>query len=330
MKSSLKIILILLVISAPLFGQQVTKKLFVASWNVENLFDTFDDKDKRDDEFLPEGRKEWTEKRLETKYKNLAKVIRFMNDGNGPDILGVQEVEHKALLKKLFKKHISEKNYKIAYAESPDKRGIDNALIYDADLFSFIAQKELEVVLPDKYPTRLILWVKLKYEDEILNVFVNHWPSRRGGEEKSEPNRIAAAKTLKKAVEMIKKDSPEENIIIMGDFNDEPENNSIYKVLGADNSDYLVNLSFSAYKNGLGTYRYRGDWNMLDQIIINKLLLEGNFRTTQASFNVLKPDFTVQKEGRYKGTSFPTYGGRKYLGGYSDHYPVGIVLTYTK
>lgn len=324
----ISVLLLLLII--PNIAQTDTTKLYVASWNLENLFDTSDDPDKRDEDFLPEGKNNWTDERLSVKFENLSKVIRFMNDGKGPDILGVQEVEHQSLLDEMIKKHFSDINYKVAYAEAPDNRGIDNGLIYNADKFKFIEQKELEVVLPDKYPTRLILWVKLQFEDEILNVFVNHWPSRRGGEEKSEPNRVAAAKILKKAVDEIKNSSPEENIIILGDFNDEPENKSIFDVLGANNADYLTNLSFSAYKDGLGTYRYRDDWNMLDQIIINNSLTSGNFTTTEASFKVLKPEFIVQKEGKYEGTALPTYGGRKYLGGFSDHYPVSIVITYIK
>lgn len=326
-KTSLLLLFILLFTGC---AQKNSTDIYVASWNVENLFDTIDNEEKNDEDFLPDGRKKWTDAKLDLKCKNLSRVIRYMNEGKGPDILAVQEVEHKSLLEILTKKHLSEFNYKIAYAESPDKRGIDNALIYDADLFSFIEQKELEVILADNYPTRLILWVKLKYKDEFLNIFVNHWPSRRGGQEKSEPNRIAAAKVLKKAVEEIKNSVPEENIIILGDFNDEPENESIYKVLEANNSDYLINLSFSAYKDGLGTYKYRDDWNMLDQIIVNKLLMDGNFSTTEASFKVLKPEFAVQKEGKYKGTILPTYGGRKYLAGFSDHYPVSIVIRYTK
>ena len=329
MKHIVKLLLLLLLVN-PLFAQKDTTVLYVASWNLENLFDTFDDTDKNDEDFLPDGYKKWTDERLEVKYENLSKVIRFMNDGKGPDILAVQEVEHKSLLKNLLLKHFRDDNYKIAYAESPDKRGIDNGLIYNADKFEFVSQKELEVVLPSKYPTRLILWVKLKYQTEIINVFVNHWPSRRGGQEKSEPNRVAAAKILRKAVDEIKNSSEDENIIILGDFNDEPENKSVNDVLNVKNDEYLTNLSFFDYKDGLGTYRYRGNWNMLDQIIVNNSLLTGNFVTAEASFKVLKPEFIVQKEGNYKGTALPTYGGRKYLGGYSDHYPVSIKILHIK
>ncbi len=224
------LIIISLIAFQALWGQNDT--LYVASWNVENLFDTIDDPDKRDEEYTPEGRREWTDARLDIKLKNLASVVDFMNGGKGPDLLAVQEVEHRHLLAKLEGKLKTTKNYRIVYAESPDNRGIDNALFYNTAQFDLIESQTIEVALPDKYPTRYILYAKLVVNSSaFLHVFVNHWPSRRGGQEKSEPNRVEAAKALKNFIdENITRGS---NIIILGDFNDEPENNSVKEVLSA-------------------------------------------------------------------------------------------------
>jgi predicted extracellular nuclease len=258
-----------------------TDTLTVAFWNLENLFNTVDDPDKDDEEFLPSGSKEWTEERLDKKMYNLSRVIRSMNDDNGPDILGVCEVEHQYLLDDLIEKHLDNKNYKTAYLESPDNRGIDNGLIYNSDIFSLISVKGDTVKLGDGYPTRLILNVNLLTPDnDTLYVYVNHWPSRRGGETESEPNRIDAAETLRKAVDENFNSNPEAKVIILGDFNDEPGDKSIINHLRAtpfycDSSEYydsilleLLNISYPAYAIVLGSYKYRDDWNMLDQIII--------------------------------------------------------------
>ncbi len=318
---------------------QLSDEIYVVSWNVENLFDTIDDEDKIDEWFLPESEIKWTEKKLNDKLENLAKVISFMNAGNGPDILGVQEVEHKHLLEKLLKKLNLSKNYKIAYKESPDVRGIDNALIYNSDLFTLEHSEGLNVDLGNGKKTRDILYCKLNFGKEVLNIFVNHWPSRREGLKKSEHNRIKAAETLMAKINSFK--NPESsNIIILGDFNDMPSNISINKVLGAKNINCganennelaLLNITTKAFMKGHGTYKYKNHWNMLDQIIISNSLNDNKgFDYKCKSFEIIKPEFVIQKTGKYKGTSLPTFGGRKYLGGYSDHFSVGAKFQLVK
>ncbi|MBI9072300.1 MAG: endonuclease/exonuclease/phosphatase family protein [Melioribacteraceae bacterium] len=322
----LKKIFLFLVISLSVCFSQDT--VYVASYNLENLFDNIDDPDKKDEEFLAEGKKQWTDARIEQKFANLAKVINYMNNGVGPDILGVVEVEHEHLLLSLIEKHLKSKNYKTAYAEAPDNRGIDCGLIFNADLFGLEKTAAHEVILLDEYPTRSVLEVVLRTKaDKNIHVFVNHWPSRRGGAEKSEPNRVAAAKVLKKSIQSINNSETNASIIVLGDFNDEPDNNSIKEILAdkeySKSDAVMFNTSYKAFENGLGSYKYRDDWNMLDQIIISNGLKD---RYIKDSFEVIKPEFAVQKEGKYKGTSFPTFGGSKYLGGFSDHYPVSIKL----
>ena len=333
------ILVITVCLTANLYAQSVQKDtVSIAFWNLENLFDTVHSPGKRDIEFTPEGRKDWTKERLEHKLRNQARVISSMNNGKGPDILGFCEVEHEKLIKQLISKFSTKVNYKIAYAESPDNRGIDNGLIYNTRLFSLLSVIPDTIHLSDNYPTRFVLNVNLlDVNKDTLHFFINHWPSRIGGTEKSEPNRITAAKVLKKAVDNYVSKNRNSQIIIMGDFNDEPGNNSILKTLDAQpficskkmeastelKSEELLNLAYSTYNNGGGTYKYRDDWNMLDQVIVSAPIVKNsNLHYLCNSFKIYKPSFMVTHSGKYKGTAFPTYGGRRYLGGYSDHFPV--------
>jgi endonuclease/exonuclease/phosphatase family metal-dependent hydrolase len=335
MKKLLSAFLLLLITNNFAF-QQSSDTITVAFWNLENLFDVIDDPQKEDEEFLPSGDKEWTAERLDKKMYNLSRVIRSMNNDKGPDILGVCEVEHQHLLDTLVSKFLPDKKYKTAYLESPDGRGIDNGLIYNSKLFSLLSVKGDTVKLSDGYPTRLVLNVNLlSREKDTLHIYINHWPSRRGGETISEPNRISAAETLRSSVDENFSANQQSKIIILGDFNDEPGNISLINHLRAslfncDSSEYydsiilnLVNISYPDYAKGIGSYKYRDDWNMLDQVIISSSLIDNeNFHYICNSFEVYKPEVMVTRSGKFEGTAFPTYGGKRYLGGYSDHYPV--------
>lgn len=325
-----------LILSAAVFAQADGSHSFMAAnWNVENLFDTTDDPAKDDAEFLPSGEKKWDSGKFDTKLLNLSKVIRSMNQGSGPDLLGVEEVENQPTLELLLRRHFSDKNYKVAYAESPDGRGIDVGLIYNASVFTLKNSTADTVKIDGPYPTRSILHATLSYGKQgTLHVFVNHWPSRRSGQDESEKNRMAAATVLRTSVDKILSADPEADIIIMGDFNDEPSNTSITSVLKARDfscdslnnleSSSLFNLSYKKHMMKEGTYFYKDNYNMLDQIIVSKGLLEGQYNC--GSFEVYKPEFSQTRNGKFKGAIFPTYGGRNYLGGYSDHYPVTAVF----
>ncbi len=312
---------------------QTSDTIAIAFWNIENLFDVIDDPSKEDEEFLPSSEKEWTAERLDKKLYNLSRIIRSMNNDNGPDILGVCEVEHQSILDSLVVKFLSDKNYKVAYIESPDGRGIDNGLIYNSKIFSLILVKGDSIKLDDGYPTRLVLNVNLLTKGkDTLHIYINHWPSRRGGQSESEKNRVRAAETLRNSVEKIFKVNDKSKIVIIGDFNDEPNNISILNTLKADSfycsnnspsSNQLYNLAYSDFTDGTGSYKYHDDWNMLDQVIVSgSLLSDKNFKYVCESFEVYKPSIMVTHSGKYEGTPFPTYGGNRYLGGYSDHYPV--------
>ena len=346
MKNKLRISLVFLVFAfanISIKGQlyEPGDAVFIASWNVENLFDTDDDPKTNDVEFTPESKKQWTEDRLEHKLNNLTKVINYMNDGCGPDIIGFEEVENINVLKRLSYK-MPDRDYIICHRDSPDRRGIDASLIYDRNVFDIVDLVPIHVKIPTGYPTRDILHVTLlhKKSKTKLHVFVNHWPSRSGGEEKSEPNRIAVAKYLRAVVDSLMKRNSDRQIICIGDFNDEPNNQSIEKILKADDFDcspkkyknsQLLNLAYEDFNEGIGSYLYKTDWNMIDQIIISNGLFDGkNLEYKCGSFEVVKPEFMQEKEGKRTGAPKPTYEGNKYIGGYSDHFPVGAKLYFRK
>ncbi|MCW8803147.1 MAG: hypothetical protein OQK57_02020 [Ignavibacteriaceae bacterium] len=317
---------------------QTEDSLFVASWNLQNFFDTIDDPGKNDEQFLSNGDMEWTVDRLDKKMYNLSRVIRLMNDGRGPDLLGVCEVENQAVLDSMIYKFLPDLHYKTAYLESPDKRGIDNGLIFNSEKFKLLNVQADTVHLSDGWPTRLIFGANLlTNENKKITVFVNHWPSRSGGQIESEPNRISAAQTLKGAVDRIFSTDKSANIFIIGDFNDDPVNSSVLETLKAhpikcdslpagfemNSEGELFNLSYQSFEDGEGSFKYRDTWNMLDQIIVSESLITGNdINYICNSFEVYKPDLIVTRSGQYEGTPFPTYGGKRYLGGYSDHFPV--------
>jgi endonuclease/exonuclease/phosphatase family metal-dependent hydrolase len=208
--------------------------LCVAFWNLENLFDTIDDPKKDDQEFLPDGEKQWTQERLDKKLYNLARAIKKMNGNQAPDLIGVAECENQQLLELMISKYLSDRNFKVAYAESPDNRGIDCGLIYDADKLKLIDSENYQVKKLSSSPTRSILFAEFDVANgEKINIFVNHWPSRREGASETEFKRLAAAKVLKEKIDDIFDRDTFAKIIVMGDFNDEPVDESILKTLGA-------------------------------------------------------------------------------------------------
>ena len=331
--SAIIILLLLFVTFTTAQIKEYDNSFYVASWNVENLFDTFNDPNTNDEDFLPESNNQWTEDRYLQKLTNLAKVINYMNNGCGPDVLGLVEVENINVLKWLTYK-FKDRDYIIAHRDSPDLRGIDAALIFDRKVFGIVDIDTIRVNIPTGTPTRYILHVTLKLlrDNSVVHFFINHWPSRRGGEVKSEQNRIAAARTLRKELDKLFMNDKNSNVIMMGDFNDEPNNKSIIQVLKAndfvcENRKYegeLLNLSYSVQKKGEGSYLFGSTWNMIDQMIISPSLNDGhNLEYICNSFTVIKPEFMIAKEGDRKNGPLATYSGNRYLGGYSDHFPIG-------
>ncbi len=330
------ILLILVLFSTSAAFSQSKKELTIAFYNTENLYDTINDTSVDDEEFLPDGKNNWTGERFQRKLNSLAKVIDSL--GGGPDVLGLCEVENRSVLTDLLnEKRLAAKGYAIVHENSPDKRGIDVALIYKKTVFKPLFHKMLRVQTEDpEFITRDIMMVKGEVNRKPLYVFVNHWPSRRGGEEESRPKRKAAALVLRQTLDTILAKNPNAAMVMMGDFNDSPFDESLKKHLLASDTTLpghkreVYNTTARLAKAGDGSHMYKGKWDMLDQIIISSGLVEGRSGMTWKtnSSAVYRPVWMVDKYARDPGEPYRTYGGPKYKGGYSDHFPVFGKISY--
>lgn len=316
-----------------LFSQNNSETATIMFYNVENLYDTINDPLTLDDDFTVEGKKNWTNTRYQKKINDIAKVISSVNDKDLPTLVGFAEIENKLVLEDLIKTNVLKtKNYSIVHEESPDGRGIDVGLIYNADDFQYIMHKKIPVPLETEYKVRDILYTKgiLKGTD-TLHVFVNHWKSRSGGQNETEPQRIECARTLKNSVDSILIVNYNAKILIMGDLNDEPKNKSIFETLNANNSGEqgtLHNLMLTLAENGFGTYSFRENWNMLDNIIVSNNMLSGEkgFFVNKDEGQIYSPEWISYTNNDGNKSPNKTYGGSNYYGGYSDHYPVFVIL----
>ncbi|MCX7728228.1 MAG: endonuclease/exonuclease/phosphatase family protein [Bacteroidia bacterium] len=311
----------------------------VAFWNIENLYDTIDDPKKLDEEFLPSGTNLWNTARYLKKLDHLAEVIKQIGEEytpDGPAVIGMCEVENINVLKDLAKQEkIANRNYQPILIEGPDARGVDPALMYNPKYFKpekFVSYP-VKVVTDTAHKTRDILVVYGKLLGEPFAFLVNHWPSRRGGEEASRPNRISAAKTARHIADSIMKVDPNIKIMIMGDYNDDPINESIKKYIRTYNDikrtreDEFFNPMEKLHKKGFGTLAYQDQWNLFDQILMNKPLLPTDFATLQyLNAKIFNKPFVRNDFGNFKGYPFRTIVGGNYQGGYSDHFSVYVVL----
>lgn len=328
----------LIVASAVLFmgfgkGASETETMTVAFYNVENLFDTTDDPAISDEEFLPDSRRQWNTNKYETKIEHLAKVLSNIGS-NGPDVLGLAEIENIDVVEALSDK-MKTSGYRIIHKNSPDERGIDVALLYKPANFKTSVHEFLTVEIPNDRPTRDILHVQFTtQDDQTLHVYVNHWPSRWGGKDTSEPKRVIAATVLRKSIDRALSADPDAQILIMGDFNDEPGDKSISQVLGANGNPTntpLYNPFYALWDLEAGSYCYHGHWNMLDQIMISQGLRDGkSWDYVPNSQYIFDRPWLRQTDNNYAGWPLRTFGGPNYLAGYSDHLPVFIQLNYKK
>ena len=299
-------------------------EFFLVFYNVENLFDTIDNPDTKDEEFLPLSEKKWDSYRYNYKLNQLEKVfnkiIEKENEKNIPDIIGLCEIENKLVIEDLLKTSVFKNhNYSIIHKESPDGRGIDCALLVNSK-FEVLQNDFIQINNPkESRKTRDIVYSRLKFKNQIINVFVNHWPSRWGGQEASNHKRVFVAKVLRKYID--EKTSQNDFNIIMGDFNDYPSNESLDEILVKDD---LINLMSSNQAYGKGSYNYRGNWNWLDQIIVSKEI--SVFKSIK--FGAFEEDFMMYTNK--KGEVYPnrSFGGKNWYGGYSDHLPVFLKISY--
>lgn len=336
-------LLAILLINLNIYPQNKQKDEFfsIVFYNVENLFDTVNDPDIEDDEFTPGGSKKWDIEKYSKKLKDLSEVFYSTNKKELPEIIGLCEVENKKVLKDLIAtKKLRRGNYKIVHKNSRDTRGIDAALLYRPDQFRYITHKSIPINF--RYDTvdalRSILYVKGKSsENQLFHFFVNHWKSRSGGQSKTEPKRIFSAVTLRRAVDSILNFEQEAKIIIMGDFNDDPTNKSVHSILQANNKQKnagpreLYNLMYDKHNlNNTGTYSYKGNWYMFDQIIVSQKILndKNNYYCDFESGTVFQDKWMMYDNPKVESpTPNKTYGGDMYFGGVSDHLPVFVVLT---
>ena len=298
-------------------------------YNVENLFDTINQEGHRDGEFTPEHEKNWNSERYQHKLMQLSKVIAAADTGYLPDLIGLAEVENEAVVKDLVSTPLLQKAaYQIIHKESPDFRGIDVALIHNKN-YRALKNTFYTITLPgERSTTRDLLYSKGVFNKDTLHVFVNHWPSRYGGKEKSDPKRAFVAAILRQKVDSLFAADATPKIVIMGDFNDYPQDSSIAKILGAlpestGKPNELINLAWATDAAGAGSYNYRGHWGALDQMIVSGYFLTGKkWHVTVNSYEVIKRPWMMYTND--KGEQYParTYGGPNYYGGYSDHLPV--------
>lgn len=304
----------------------------IAFYNIENLFDVYDDESTHDADFLPESHKKWTLKRYKKKLRKLGYAISnigYKETGKHPAIIGLAEVENASVLKDLLRsKHLKELPYDYIHYDSKDERGIDVALLYDTSLFNVKHSEVFSIELyrdsgkPDY--TRDILLVSGELDKDFIHIIVNHWSSRREGEKETEHKRITASNKVNSIITSLKKKDKNAKILVIGDFNDDPSSLSIKQLV---TSQELFNPMETLRSFSRGTTNHRRQWNLFDQILFTTNFFEREAQTLYyVDANIFDEDFLKLYEGKYKGTPYRTYVGEKYKGGYSDHFPVYITL----
>ena len=341
----LAIVMLFVITSAT--AQQQFKMALVGFYNLENLYDTINDPDKNDEEFLPQGKNAWNTEKYTRKLHNMAYAISTIgtdpkdtyHSNEGLMVLGLSEMENRHVLEDLVKQpEIADRNYQIVHYESPDRRGVDVALLYNPKFFKMTNSKSYRLDVPGQpnFISRDQLVVTGILDDEEFSFIVMHWPSRYGGEKKSLPGRLAAANLCRHIADSILAEKPNAKIVMMGDYNDYPTNKSIIKGLRAkgrvedmQDGDYF-NPMWKMHQNGEGTNYYRDVKGVLDQCIITPALLKDE-NNPFATYQLRKPmvhskEFLKQHDGRYAGYPWRTFAGGVWQGGYSDHFPVYLIL----
>jgi endonuclease/exonuclease/phosphatase family metal-dependent hydrolase len=310
----------------------------VVFYNVENLFDTRDDPATRDEEFTPAGDRHWTRERYNRKLLHLSEALVAAGGDALPCLVGLAEVENREVLLDLAgKTALAPGDYGVVHADSPDPRGIDVALLYRKDFFRVLTGAFLPVPLGKAGATRDILYCKgVTRQADTLHLLVCHFPSMIGGERRGEWKRVAAATVIRRKVDSIQQASPSAAIIIMGDLNGQPGTRA-QRAMGTRDParerverEGLYDLAWHLSRATRGSYRYRGRWQTLDHLIVSGTLLDGGQALqTAPRMDVLASDFLLEEEKSYYGKKpFPTYRGPRYTGGYSDHLPVYVELSF--
>lgn len=315
-------------------GQKPSARIMF--YNVENLFDTIDNPDKSDEEFLPDGVRNWGGYRFYIKLQRLSQVIVAAGENGFPAVIGMCEIENQQVLESLIHfTPLKKINYGIVHHESPDSRGIDVAMLYRKDMFLPHFYRAIKVSDPadPSFTTRDILYVKGLLGTDTMHFFVNHWPSKYGGVSATKPRRALAASVLRAQTDSLLACNPLANIVIMGDLNDSPSDKSVVEVLGAKpvgkpSPSGLYNLAYPLAKKGIGTNKYRSKWDLIDQFIVSRnLVSKGGMASHPDAFSVFSPSYLLVKDENNLGEKLNrTFVGVKYNGGFSDHLPILLDL----
>ncbi len=310
----------------------------VAFYNQENLFDTINNENVNDEEYTPNGPIKWNTQKYTAKLQHMSYAISQIGLDYSPmgvAIIGVSEVENRGVLEDLIKQpDLVKRGYEIVHYNSPDLRGVDVGLIYNPKLFVVTNSKSYRLHMADpKFLTRDQLMVSGYLQGEKVHVIVNHWPSRTGGEKESQAKRNAAAGLTRSISDSLFKVDPKAKIIIMGDLNDDPFNESCAKILGAKKeitdvkAGGLYNTLWKTLDMGVGSLAYNDQWNLFDQIIVSNELANGERKKLKLwKAEVFNRSFLIQQEGKYKGSPWRTHAGGAWTNGYSDHFPTLIFL----
>jgi endonuclease/exonuclease/phosphatase family metal-dependent hydrolase len=315
--------------------QDEQTKVMMMFYNVENLFDINKDSSKNDIEFLPDGLRRWNSSRYYKKLNSLFRAIVSGGEWGPPEIIGFAEIENRKVIEDLINNtYLSRYSYGIIHEESPDKRGIDVGLIFRKDIVNVLSYDSWipRGYTKDNFFTRTVLYVKCAMLGDTVHILVNHWPSKLGGALANESLRLDVAEMIREKADSIALVSDEKaKIVILGDFNctwNDKEmkiltNSGVNNINGTRNR--FINLSEKPAKNGIGSYRYQGIWELIDQVIVSEYFIncEVGLYTNEDFFKVNNSDFLLTNDSKYPGkTPFSTFLGYRYQGGYSDHLPV--------
>jgi endonuclease/exonuclease/phosphatase family metal-dependent hydrolase len=333
------VLLLFLLRSVDCQEDQSIRTVRVMFYNVENLFDTYDDSLKDDEEFLPLGLRRWNKTRYNKKINSLYKTIIAAGEWSPPAIVAFCEIENRKVLEDLiYETSLSRYPYGIIHEESPDERGIDVCFIFRKDIVHIIDHRSW---IPkgekrEYFNSRSVLYAKCEILGDTIHLIMNHWPSRRGGVLAGETKRMSIAGMVRNAADSLySKSCGQAKIVIMGDFNSDPDDPAIQTLInpggpGMRSTDLsLTNLADKKSPGISGTYRYMGVWEMIDQIIVSNRLLNCNkgLFTNSGNFRIFASDFLLKNDSKYPGlTTYSTYRGYRYQGGISDHLPVLLDL----
>ena len=310
-----------------LFAQK--DSIRIAFYNCENFYDSFRDSTINDVDYTPEGSRRWTYSRFLAKRNGIFKVFASMSTPTPPEIIGLCEVENRFVLNKLcYETPLSKFEYAVVHQNSSNARGIDVALIYQKNRLRLLSTRYFNPnILDTSLRTRSILYSRFKWgEFDTLHVFVNHFPSKLGGE-RSNRSRMLVARFLKSKADSILAKNQSASVIVTGDFNDLPQSDA----LNILNDSLLVNLAAPLAKEGRGSIKFDGTWELIDQLIVSRGLINGDTPVTLKGGMTIYSDTFMQEDDLENGGLKPrrTYNGYRYNGGYSDHLPVFIQLVLT-